>query len=211
MTLTDIISRVRSVIRDSAGTFISDTEITEWANEAQLELAVRMRLLQEEDTEADLTEGTNTITTPATFLAQSSLRIGTDDVEFVSDDVWNSWADSETTPDHTIARVFDDLIELYPTPSSGFTYKLRYQRKPAVLINGSDTPEIPEHLHIKLLHYCRYNALLAMGELQQANTYIGLYEQGVGRKGLPDRKWMTTPGQMVVARGPFDTDDASHF
>lgn len=212
MNLSAIQSRVRTVIRDSTAAFISNTEITEWANEAQLDLAARLRILQEADTQADLTEGTNTIALPSTFFEVITLRIGTDDVEFVGDNVWNSYSDGAATPNHTLARIFGGNIELYPTPTSGFEYTLRYYRKPATLSGDSDIPEIPEHLHIKLVHYARAMALMAMGEINQAEVYFSLYEQGTPNRRGDERTWMSTgPMAMTLQPGPFDVDpDARH-
>lgn len=133
MNLDQIIARTRTVLRDSAGLLITDANIVDWSNEAQLDLQARIKILTASTT--GTTSG-NTIALPYNLLEATSLRIGTTDYRFVDEDTWWSWSDAGLTPNEPIARVFADAIELYPTPATGSTYSLRFFRKPSRMIVG---------------------------------------------------------------------------
>src|SRR5919109_4275388 len=106
-------SRVRSVMRDTAGSFITDTEIDEWINEAALDLGVRLKLLQDEAT------GTSTgsaIALPANFLSLMGLRLATKDVAFVDPETWWGWSNGGGSPPRPPGRALRGQPQLHPTP-----------------------------------------------------------------------------------------------
>jgi hypothetical protein len=202
---------VRSVVRDTAGAFISDAEITEWTNEAQLDLAARMELLQEQTTG---TTAGNTIALPSNFLDVIGLRLGTagDDVAFVDDATWFDFSDAGATPPVTLGRPFGNNLELYPTPVAGTPYSLRHVRKPAVLVNDSDTPEIPEELHVRLVNYDRAHAKFKDGELQEGQTYLALYEANLPASPRGRRRQFPGPLSLAPSPGVIDEDpEARHI
>lgn len=210
MNVTSMTSRVRSTIRDTGAAYISDAEILEWLNEANLEIAARLRLLVEDDTEGDLTETDNYITLPANFLELIELRLGTDDVDMVSDPVWFSWSDAGDTPERSLGRITQSRLYVYPTPST-WDYTIRYYRKPAALSAGADVPEIPERLHVSLVNYARAHALLAMGESSSAETYLLLFDDALPKRRGDDRIWPVAPKQIVPVPNIWDSDpDARH-
>lgn len=211
MNLAQIRSRVRSVVRDTAGAFITDAEITEWTNEAQLDLVARMELLQKQA--AGVTAG-NTIALPADLLDVISLRLGTADgnVAFVDTDTWFDFSDAGATPPKTLGRPFGNNLELYPTPTTGTAYSLRYVVKPAPLVNDSDTPEIPEELHVRLVNYDRAHAKIKAAELQEGNTYMALYEAGLPSSPRGKRRQFPGPLSLAPVPGVIDEDpEARHI
>jgi hypothetical protein len=210
MNLGQIRSRVRSVVRDTAGVFITDPEITEWANEALLDLVARLRLLQ--DQAAGVTAG-NTIALPADLLEVSGLRLGAagDDVAFVDTDTWFDYSDAGGTPPVTLGRVFGGTLELYPTPTTGTAYSLRYVVKPAVLTADSDTPEIPEELHVRLANYARAHAKYKAAELNEGNTYMALYEANLPSSPRGRRRQFPGSLSLTPIGNTFDDDpEARH-
>lgn len=138
MNLDAIIADVQSVIRDSAGVGVTTTDITRWANRGQLDLASRLGLLDEQWTEADNAIASGAFALPWNLIEITRLRITdeTADVQFVDDDVFQSFVDGGGTPDATLGRVFEETVELYPEPADGSEYVLRGKRKPALLIYG---------------------------------------------------------------------------
>lgn len=198
--LTALITRVRDIIEDSGGTFITDAEITRYLNEGMLDLAARLRLLQAES--SGTTSGSS-ISLPADFVAAISLRLGTDDVEFVDDDTFWMSSDDGTTPVRTLGRVFNDTIELYPTPSTGTAYKLRYSKKPTALATGTDTPALPEELHRKLVFYAASLVRLKEEAEGHADRYMAMYEDGLPALS-PRERIIPGPITLSFVAGPFD-------
>ncbi len=195
-------SRVRAVVRDSAGTFVTDGQIDDWINEAYLDIVARERLLVAESSSTMGSAGTSvangTVDFPADFISPLSLRLGTDDVEFVDDVTFWNRQDDASTPVNTLGRVFNDKIELYPKPTSGTAFRLRYVRKPTALSSGSDAPAIGEEYHRKLVDYAKAQALLKEGrELGVADRYRADYERDLAP--LNPRSRMT-PGPLTMRR-----------
>ena len=202
-------SRVRSVVRDTAATFITDDDINDWLEEANLDLAVRLRLLQAEADETELTESGNAITLPADFLSPISLRLGTDDAVFVDPETWWGYSDSGNRLTHTLARIFNNQIELYPTPTSGFTYRLRYYRAP-VSMSDSQASELPESLHVKIVHYATARAKMKDDRADEAQFFFGLYEQNLPAPSREKERLFPTPSGFTPAASPFD-DEGIHI
>ena len=139
MNLDEIIQATSAEVRDTAtNPFVTSTDIVRYANDLQLDLAARLHLL-----DAELTGTTTgaTIPIPVDFLEARSLRIGTNDFSPVDDETFWSRSDLNIlTP--AIFRVFGATLELWPSPGSGQTYKLRYWRKPVRLILGETAAPI---------------------------------------------------------------------
>jgi hypothetical protein len=185
--------------------------IQRWLNDAQADLASRTRILTAEVTEANAAMVAGKIPIPGDYLDGISLRLGAgNDVEFVNNEVYHSYLDGGGTPSHSLGRVFGAFIELYPVPSSS-SYVLRYVRLPAHLSNTGDIPEVPAHLHRRLIHYAQAQILYRLGEAALGDRYMGMYADGLPRSDLG--RWRSRPGPLalVPVAGPFDTDDAAHF
>ena len=206
MNLAQMRSRVRSVMRDTAGTFITDTEIDEWINEAALDLAVRLKLLQDEAT--GTTTG-STIALPANFLSLMGLRLATKDVAFVDPETWWGWSNGGGSPPRTLGRIFEGNLELYPTPDTGKAYALRYVRTPLAITTSQDS-ELPESLHVKHVHYARAHAKLKDDRADEGDRYLALYEANLPAPSREKDRLFPTPGGFVPVAGPFD-DEGVHI
>lgn len=204
MDFRELQDAVLSTIPQHAWLGVSN--VRRWLNEAQLDVAQRIGLLQETDTEVDLAESGNLIPLPADFLEFRSLLVGTDDdVEIVDHHVWESYFQPGIELNHTIARFWEGNLELYPAPEAGTALRLRFLRKPAVLDLPTDIPEIPEHLQAKLIYFARAQAYMAIGELDVADRHQAVYERGLPTKGV-DRQFADYPMQIIPVAGPFDRD-----
>lgn len=183
-TLTQILSRVRLMLRDSESAFVTDAQITEWANEAQLDLNARLGILRKAAT--GTTSATGTVASmPSDFISLESFVVrdpldNTKEVnpEFTSDDIFYSYKNSDTIPGNTLARIFNGVLETYPAVVSA-PYTLEYVFKPVALAAGGDISALPEELHIRLINYARAHAKWMESETTEGNTYMALYEAGL--------------------------------
>lgn len=210
-TLTQLIARVRTVLRDDAAVFVTDPDVTVWLNDAYTDLATR----------TDTIEGTFSGTTAGATLAlpptgtsvvsrPTSLRLGLagdDDVVFVDDDVWNSWFDSGATPEFTLGRVYAHQIELYPTPTTGTAYTLRALLIPAPLAAGADVHLLPIQLERKLVLYAQAQAKLKLAEDTSAQEYLAMYEQGLPAVSIGTEQQNPGPFTLIPMAGPWDVSD----
>src|SRR5438477_12396883 len=160
MDLQTLEAQVYNVLRDSERAFFDKEEVDNWLNEGQLDLAVRLELLQHEWTG---TTSDDAIDIPAALVHATSLRLANAPVRFVDDWTFTDFSDAGNTPPQTIARLFSDVFQVYPAPTTSTAYVLRGVQTPDALTNPQDVPQIPAHLHPKLLHYARYQALLKEG------------------------------------------------
>lgn len=215
MDLEQMTRQVYSVVRDAERRYVTTDDVSDWLNEAQLDLARRTELLQHTKTGTLSTATLPLPPTPASdpaVLKVVLLRLGADDdVAFTDYDTLNAWKDEGTTPPRTLGFVWDGAVEFYPVPVSGTAYELRYLKAPTELAGPEDVPELPVELHFKLVAYARWQALLKMGD-DRAGQYLGLYETGLVRRTMGrDAKW-PGPLQLIAEPGPFDTDpEARHL
>lgn len=204
--LNTLVERVRSHSRDDGGSFITDGDIVTWLNEAQTDISARTEVLQHE------TSGTTSGTIPMPpgtspeMVEILSLRLGTDDVEFVSDATWNSWKDLKDNPTNTLGRVFDKVIELYPTPTANTAYVLRYSKIPFELTQSSDEHELPLQFERKLVEFAVAQAKLKDSDPYEASLWLSRYEQGLPQVNTGSRLNFPGPMAFVPDPGPFELD-----
>jgi len=69
-----------------------------------------------------------------------------------------------------------------------------------------DEPQLPPHLHVKLVYYAIAQAKMKLGETPEAQYYTALYEQNLPPpiKGLITIR--PTPLGLVPDMGPFDLE-----
>jgi len=203
MNLGAIRTAILDVCRDSVQQVITNTRMDLWINEAQLDVASRTRIIQEEVSTVTVA---TTIALPEDLIEATRLRFGTDDAEFVDDDVWWSWSDSGARPKHTLARVWENAIEVYPIPTIGTAYRLRYARRPVVLTAPSQVPEIPVEQHPRLVNFGRAEGLLMLARYEDSLTYRTLYERDLPDPGTSRARIQPGPLTISVDPGPFDLD-----
>lgn len=215
LTLQEIQARVNTVIRDPSKVFVTDENVKDWVNEAQLELAARFRSFIAESTGTVGVDGD--VDLPADFLEVRRLHLGTvvpfDRVEMVTDDVFNDQVDNTTTPSHSVGRIAPGnlAIEIYPVPGSGVAFTLRYYQAPDDLAASGDISLLPAILHTKLVRYAQAQACIKIREFDQAAAYEGLYQEGLPPPPGAVRPTQSAPRTMHYQRGPFDTAEARHI
>lgn len=195
--------RVRSNVRDSEGTFVTAIDIDTWLIEAMQDVSHRLKTVQAEIAGSVLANGT--IPVPGDFIEPRSLRLGSDDIEWVDDNIWWDHQDAGASPSHSIGRVFNNSIEVYPVPDGGTAYRLRYIRE---IKEAADLALLPNELHKKCVEYATAKARWKEGEQVDGDRYLALYEQGLPT--APLGRDRVNPGPMSIHRapGPFDVDGA---
>jgi hypothetical protein len=204
-TAQDLIDRATTFGRDSGGHFLTPQDYLDWCNEAQTDLVARLELFEQEATA--LTDGTNAISFPVDpelIEIQELLLDDTDRVEFIGSSLWNQLTDAGTTTVHTLARVYDEHIEFYPTPETGVTVTIRYKRLPTVLTAGESDIEVPRQLERKVVEYMKAQARFKDGDFAAGNNWLGLYEQGLPHVSDGRERFFTKPISIGRAPNTFD-------
>jgi hypothetical protein len=203
-----LIARARSFVRDEGASFIDDDDLGNWINEAHKDIAARLEVMQR--TETGTTTGTITLPlTAGTFtVAVLSLRLGTTDVQFVNDAVFNSWADATSTPPTTLGKVFNGEIVLYPADT--VDYELKVAFIPADLVQPNDLHTLPQQLERKLIEYAVAQANLKDGDYAASDRWFLKYEQGLPQVSLG--KSLESPAVMSFQPEPdyFTLDALQH-
>ncbi len=210
-TVTLLTAKVRRPLRDGNADFITDAEILEYLNEAQLDIAMRTLAIQAETTG---TFSTYQVALPATYISFVSLRVGAEieDAEWVDNETFDSWKRSGGTPPRSMARIFASNVEVYPTPSVGTAYTFRYARTPTALASGSDVPEVAEYWQVhNMVRYAQAHCKLKDGETGEFEAYMGMFNEGLPETKGPTTKFKPGPISIRFEPGPFDTYDAGHI
>lgn len=207
MNLQQMKKKVYDALRDSEKAFIEDSSVEDWLNEAYQDVASRLRLTRIETT--GTTTASGTITLPTDYVEAVWLSIvpeGSTDqvvVEFVDDAVFDSWRLAGSTPHNQLARIFDGTIETYPVAASE-SYTLRYVYRPTVMDSAADTPDLPEELHMRLVHYARAHAKFIEGELEEGDRYMSMYESGLPMPNMAGYRERPGPFSLRPAPGWWD-------
>lgn len=197
-TLEDMRQRVYNLLRDSERNFISPDMIAAWLNMAQADICLRTRTMTNATTGSG---ATTAISLPTDFIAGQSLTLtnteGTARVEFTSEDIFDSYQDANVVPPHTLARVWQGNIELFPTPIAGTTYSLRYAYIPADLANPDDVCTLPMGLQLKMVSYAVAQAKYAEAEIDEADRYMAEYERELPAPNIGKEKYVVGPISLV--------------
>jgi hypothetical protein len=212
-TLDAYVADVRRYTRGDE--LVTVTDIVAFLNEGLVDLAARLELFEREV--LDTTDGTAFIAFPTSLdgvVRIIALELGDG---YVDDVVWTSRADfdlvrdTDSTPGLVLGHVFNERIELYPTPATGTPYRLTYKRLPTMPDSGDDDVGVPPELERKLREYATWKALMKLGRLEDALVWHQLYEDGLPVPALARKR--TLPGPLTMERelGPWDTDpEATH-
>jgi hypothetical protein len=214
-TLTTLISRVRSVVRDTSGDFVTDTDVTQWINEAITDIAARQGIVESEfsGTTAD-----NSIALPPSgsteTLIVDSLILGDDgdEVVFVDDEIWQAYADAGASPTFTLGKIFAEVIYIYPTPTASIAFVLRATHVPVPLSAGSDTHALPLHMERKITDYAKAMAFYKLDDISRGDRHMAMYEEGLFPIASGREISRPGPNTLVPVEGPFDMDyESRHF
>lgn len=130
---------------------------------------------------ADITDGAGL---PTNYVEAISLRDTTTGqqqyIEFIDvEDLMNLYPDydTQTSGQPEYAYFEDGTIKLYPSPAGAYTLKLRYYRRPALLVNDADVPEVPEEFSEMLAAGAAYRVLQAKQAYDEAGIHENKYAE----------------------------------
>jgi len=232
-TLDSLLTQVYAVLRDERREFVTEEMVALWLNEAQRDLASRIRELVTEEKTGTVGESTGTyfasdgttdlaankVLVPADLTMVRSLIVGGISVVFTDTDVFDPYELAAATPPTTLGRIFG--VQTYDnTPTltgyerfievlgneSGDVYTLRYTRAPVQLVDPNDVVEVPVYLETKIVNYARAHAKWQEGEQAQGDSYYALYTENLPAP--PRGHILTRPGPftMTYEGNAFDID-----
>lgn len=184
MNLGDIKRRVKRQFGDEAGAQITDADITDWANDAQIDITRKTECLQEH-VETDSVAADASYDVPTDFLRLRLVEYNgkkLDRVELEERNQLNKYAtNSSPTGEPQIYYVWGRKIWLYPAPESSGTGVLDifYVKHPAEMSGDSDIPEIPTQYHEDIVRYCLARAKELDEEDEKAESTMQDYEYRV--------------------------------
>lgn len=152
MDAAGVIRRVRTMVGDSGGSFVENTEAIDLINDAQLQINLEAKII--EATHAFSTvAGTFSYAVPATFMSAKRLLLA--DIGYVkqvsrNELVRNYRALTISTSGRGTPTAFsiDGMnIKLYPTPDRVISCTLEHIRTPIEITGTSDVLTLPTFLH----------------------------------------------------------------
>lgn len=198
-TLEQMRQRVYNLLRDSERNFISPEMVAAWLNMAQADLCLRTKVMTKQATGSI---SVSTLALPTDFVAPQSFTLTSGDtterVEFTNEDIFDSYQDAAESPPRTLARVFDENIEIYPTPSAGTTYELRFSYIPADLDDSTDTCTLPMGLQLKMVSFAVAQAKYAEAEIDEADRFLSDYERELPVPNIGKDKYISSPISILA-------------
>lgn len=214
MTKAELISFARIVLDDTVEPYLwSDTELTQYLQEAEMEAAERGKLLIEEDTtaycEIDLVDGTAVYDLDSLVFDVDKARVD-GQAGYLSrtscerlDEERPGWEDYEGTPTHYY--LIGSKIRVVPTPATDGTLDMVVFRHPTNPMGTS--PEIPARHHYRLLDWVGFRAY----NKRDADTYDPVKAKGF-EKAFEEsfgRRWSAEMQERRLKRTPrFMRDDS---
>lgn len=187
--LSDIVTKVQQRVRDTG---YSSAEITNYINDTQNDVFNEYRLPFMQATqlytmtadESDITDGNGL---PANFVQAVDLTLTTVGREKVLNymdfsEVDQMYPDPDDTTMHpanvpNIWYFYAETIKTYPVPNSGYTLSLRYYKKPTVLAEDADVPELPSEFEELLVTGAAYRVLQVKDNYDQAGVLENKYQE----------------------------------
>jgi hypothetical protein len=161
LTLGQICSLATSLIQGRTDITLSTASL--WANLAYQEVATRIQYATDEGIAiSSTTSGENRITLPADF----GYPISVSNLSMTGDKATLRKRDADTFDSQSTAlacpeeyALYADWMELYPSPDSSYSVKLRYGKKMPVMVASTSTPAFDSRYHLPIVF--RTAALLA--------------------------------------------------
>jgi len=187
MNLTTLISDVRSRLDEDTEGYWTDTMITRWLNEGNRDVAYRMENLEATET-SNIVANQHNYSLPSDYLKIKRVTADSHPLSYIDFPRLNAYeskgtASTATTGNPEVYYLWNDEINLYPTPSAGVTNGLviSYYKSPATLADGADTPDNPEQLHYLLVLYACEVGLRRDTLDAAADRYLRRYMEGLAQ------------------------------
>ena len=169
--VSELITRCRRRLNETATTFHSDEDLIDYADEAQRYIAMETRPL--ETTGTDTIDSTQTnpeqYSLPTDFLAMRRITLDGHDLfkTYFAEIREAEIRESDQTGDPEMYYEWNDVIYLLPIPGNGNdgeTLKYWYWKKPTILTATTDTLEIGSEWDDVVIPYMEYLAWKKDGE-----------------------------------------------
>lgn len=183
-TLAEIQAAVQRQFGDDTEAQITLTDITRWANEAQLNIARKTDTLLETFVVATVV-GTSEYALPADFLRVDRVTFdGKVLYKTTSQDLdaENPSRHVAPVPQGTPTRFYvkRKKIVLHPAPNIVKNVSADVVVRPATLAAGGDVPEIPVEQHNDIIRFCLARAYELDGQRTEASETMGEFNEGLG-------------------------------
>jgi len=188
LTVQDIFTRIQRTFGDEAQAQLTQADVLRWINDAQREIAVANNSLQVKTTASSVAQQ-QAYSLPVGILRLHSVRYNGLALESRTLEQMDELIG---TMDQTVAQgyptgtpqyyyVWAGQINLYPAPDSPITNGLTiyYTREPVQVAALSDTPELPDQYHNRIVEYCLARAYELDENLFAANMAEQKFATGV--------------------------------
>lgn len=191
--LSDIITKVHQRVRDTG---YSTTEITNYLNDTQNDIFNEYRLpfmqtTQEYTLSTSTSDITNGVGLPSNYVQAIDMLLTTAGREKIIpfrdirqiDDFFPDADDTSAHPANVPEFVYyyGQTLRVYPKPSEAFTVTLRYYKKPTLLSESTDVPDVPSEFEEILVVGASYRVLQVKDNYDQAaileNKYMELLQK----------------------------------
>src|SRR6266581_4575958 len=186
MNVSEISTRVKRIFGDEAGVQLLDSDIINWINDGQRQIAASSELLQTRAA-TNLTAMTMEYEFPPDFLAIRSIRAYGIRLKPIAmqeaDDqfpMWDNIANRETGKPQVFWQ-WGDSFFLYPVPDESVVAGLvmYYTRIPTKVTLQTDSPELPELYHDRIVDFVMKSAYEMDENIQGATFRQTMFQTGM--------------------------------
>lgn len=180
MNLITLRSRLRSYIRgrDDQQPF-SDGELDLFINEGLQEVAERTEALVR-DYETTVFEGIAAVELPENLIGVQIVRWNdtrlTETTQSYLDTLGDHWIKKRGIPTHYYTNT-PNAVRFVPIPDEAGKVRIRFVATPRTLEEDTDTSDLPDFLTSLAPMFASYRALVALGDLTQAQVWLTTFEQ----------------------------------
>lgn len=154
--------------------------VVQYINDAQALIASRVDYYIDEATDSISTvAGTATYPFPTDFARMRSLYDSNRNVEIEYASLRMIDNSSQSTGAPAYYAITGANIELWPVPDGIYPLVMRYWKKPAALVNDTDTPVMPEEWHSLLWTYAVAQAFKGDDDIPTAQAWMQDFNTGL--------------------------------
>lgn len=180
MQVDDVIRRVQRTFGDENESQIRITDIIDWINAAQRDIARRTEVMQ--GNQSYPTQTNNDYVLPDDFLRAARVEYDGKKINMTTLDNLDMWGTDDpvhVTGDATpFWYIWGNLLHLYPNPNNtSHTVKLFYTKLPVLVTQGPDELSVPEHMHEDVVNYCMMKARELNEDFDERNALQAVHTQ----------------------------------